>query len=115
VEALTYERPLGLVFRKAVLWHDGQQHIFQNLKETAEAESMLWDFRCATQNGTSLRATIDGRGQNVLHLPYTKTDCSGAFEVANNSLASASLLLEGVAKPAEMLETKCGAVLEVVG
>jgi hypothetical protein len=115
LEALAYEMPFGLVFRKAVLWHDGQQHIFRNLNETAGPESMRWDFRCATRRGTKLRATIDGRGQSVLRLPYTKTDCSGTFEVANDSFSSASLLLERAGRPAEMLETNGGAVLEMVG
>jgi hypothetical protein len=62
LEALTYEMPLGLIFRKAVLWHDGQQHSFRNLKGTAEPKSMLWDFRCATRNGTTLHATIRRAG-----------------------------------------------------
>lgn len=114
-EALIYEMPFGLVFRKAVLWHDGRQHVFRNWWETAEHESMLWDFRCATQDGIKLGGTIDGRGESVLHLPYTKTDCSGAFEVANNSLASASLVLESAGRPMEYLTTTGGAVLEKVG
>lgn len=114
-EALTYEMPFGLIFRKAVLWHDGAQHVFKNLKETAERERMLWDFRCATPNGVRLHATIDGRGESVLSLPYTKTDCSGVFEVANNSIASASLVLETDGRTTELLETTSGAVLEIVG
>jgi hypothetical protein len=114
-EALTYEMPFGLVFRKAVLWHDGAQHVFGNLKGTAERESMLWNFLCATPNGMKLHATIDGHGESVLRVPYTKTNCSGAFEVANNSLASASLLLEIADRPPEQLQTTGGAVLEIVG
>jgi hypothetical protein len=115
LEALTYEMPFGFLFRKAVLWHDGQQHIFRNLKETAERENMLWNFCCTAPKGIHLRATIDGRGDSVQRFPYTKTDCSGTFEVANNSLASASLLLERAGRPVEILETNGGAVLEVVG
>jgi hypothetical protein len=115
LEALTYEMPFGFVFRKAVLWHGGQQYVFRTLKETAERKSMLWVFRCATHNGTTLHAKIDGQGQSVQRLPYTKTNCSGTFEVANNSFASASLLLERAGAPAETLETTGGAVLEVVG
>jgi hypothetical protein len=114
-EALTYEMPFGLVFRKAILWHDSQQHVFHNLEETAERESMLWDFHSATRTGIGLRATIDGRGQGVLRLPYAKTDCSGVFEVANNSFASASLVLESAGRPSERIETTGGAVLERVG
>lgn len=115
LEALTYEMPFGLVFRKAVLWHDGQEHVFRNLKETPERESLLWDFRCVARNGIRLRARIDGRGQHVLRLPYTKTDCSSTFEVANNSLASASVALESASGATQRLETTTGAVLEVVG
>jgi hypothetical protein len=114
LEALTYEMPLGLVFRKAVLRHDGQQHDFRSLKDSGSRERMEWDF-CAIRNGMKLNVTIDGRGSSVHRLAYTKTDCSGTFEVANNSLASASLLLESEGRPAERLKTSGGAVLEVVG
>jgi hypothetical protein len=41
-------------------------------------------------------------------------DCSGTFEVANNSLASASVLLEREGRSRERLETTGGAVLEMV-
>jgi hypothetical protein len=115
LEALTYEMPFRLVFRKAVLWHEGRQHVFRSLKETIDRERMQWEFSCAKRNGIEIQATIDGRGQSVLRLPYTKTDCSGTFEVANNSLASASLLLQIGNKPAERLQTTGGAVLELVG
>lgn len=114
LEALTYEMPLGLVFRKAVLWHDGQQHVFRKLTETINRESMQWELGAA-QNGIKLQATIDGRGDSAHRLPYIKTDCSGTFEVANNSLASASLLLQREGRPQERLETPGGAVLEIVG
>lgn len=114
LEALTYEMPLGLVFRRAILRHDGRQYIFRNLKEIPQRERMVWDFRCSTRNGMSFRATIDGRGQSILQLPYTKTNCSGALEIANNSLASASLELTNVRGAMEKLETTC-AVLEVAG
>jgi len=115
LEALVYEMPFGLVFRKAVLWHDGQQHVFRNLQETRDRDNMHWKFQSATRNGFRLAAAIDGRGPSVHRLPYIKTDCSGSFEVANNSLASASLLLESPGSPAERLETAAGAVLEMVG
>jgi hypothetical protein len=44
-----------------------------------------------------------------------KTDCTGSFEVANNSLARAVLRLERRGRPDETLETRTGAVLEMVG
>lgn len=114
LEALTYEMPLGLVFHKSVLWHDGEQHVFRKLRETIDRESMQWKFE-TERNGISLQATIDARGHSVHRLPYIKTDCSGTFEVANNSLASASVLLQREGRPQERLETAGGAVLEIVG
>lgn len=116
LEALVYEMPFGLVFRKAVFWHDGRQHIFRNLRESGGGrESMLWNFCCVARDGISLQATIDGRGASAHRLPYTKTDCTGSFEVANNSRASAFLLVESTDGSAEKLETSNGAVLEMVG
>ena len=115
LEALVYEMPFGLVFRKAVLWHDGQQHVFRNVQETCDRDNMQWKFRCATRNGVRIEAAIDGRGPSVHRLPYLKTDCSGTFEVVNNSMASASLLLESAGRTAERFETATGAVLEMVG
>ena len=115
LEALVYEMPFGLVFRKAVLWHDGQQHIFRDLRETGIRENMQWNFCCAARNRFRLEAAIDGRGPSLHRLPYLKTDCSGSFEVANNSLASALLVIRSPAAAAETLETPTGAVLERVG
>jgi hypothetical protein len=107
--------PFGLVFRKAVLWHEGQSHVFRNLTEAGDRGTMQWEFACSLRDGMKLYAVIDGRGPSVHRLPYIKTDCSGTFEVANNSLASASLLLESAGKAATKLETTGGAVLEIVG
>jgi hypothetical protein len=116
LEALTYEMPFGLVFRKAVMWHDGEKTVFRNLRESGNGrESMQWIFRCAGRNGVRVEAAIDGRGPSVHRLPYIKTDCSGSFEVVNNSLASASLLIQRGDGSSERLETTTGAVLEMVG
>jgi len=115
LEALVYDMPFGLVFRKAVLWHDGQQHVFRTVQETGDLNNMQWKFRCTARNGFRLEAAIDGRGPSVHRLPYIKTDCSGSFEVVNNSLASASLLLESSGTTAERFDTATGAVLEIVG
>jgi hypothetical protein len=115
LEALLYEMPFGLVFRKAVLWHDGVQHVFRDLRETNRSrDTMQWDFRCAARNGMRLEAAIDGRGASLHRLPYLKTDCSGSFEVMNNSLASASLVIQSPGRPVDKLETDKGAVLEKV-
>jgi hypothetical protein len=116
LEALIYEMPFGLVFRKAVLWHNGQEYSFRNLRERdGSRESLQWNFRCAARNGLRIEAAIDGRGPSVHRLPYIKTDCSGSFEVVNNSLASASLVIQPADGPSERLETTTGAVLEMVG
>jgi len=114
-EALVYEMPFGLVFRKAVLWHDGHVHLFRNLRELrASREDMQWNFSCVSPAGLSLHAVIGGRGPSLHRLPYMKTDCSGTFEVWNNSLASAEIVIEK-SGGAETLETSGGAVLEIVG
>ncbi len=116
LEALRYEMPFGLVFRKAVLWHNGVQHVFRNLRDTdSRLEPMQWNFHCAARNGMQLEAAIDGRGASVHRLPYLRTDCSGSFEVVNNSLASASLVIQSAGRPVDKLETNKGAVLEIVG
>ncbi|HLZ39617.1 MAG TPA: hypothetical protein VKQ11_01565 [Candidatus Sulfotelmatobacter sp.] len=114
-EALVYDMPLGLVFRKAVLWHEGSQHIFRSLRETDLSESMQWNFHCSDRAGWRLDVAIDGRGPSMHRLPYVKTNCSGSFEVRNNSLASAQVLIQSPGKPALKLETNTGAVLEMVG
>jgi len=115
LEALFYEMPLGLVFRKAVLWHDGQQHAFRKFHEIGTArDSMRWNFQCADEK-LRLETLVDGSGAGIHRLPYVKTDCSGSFEVKNNSLASASLTIENRDGSMEQLETSGGAVLEIVG
>ena len=116
LEALAYEMPFGLVFRKAVLWHDGKKYEFRNLQEIKrDPDEFGWNFHCSTKDGFRLEAAIDGAGPSIHRLPYVKTDCKGSFEVVNNSLARAVLRLEQRGRPAETLETNTGAVLEMVG
>jgi hypothetical protein len=115
-EALIYEMPFGLVFRKAVLWHEGKEYEFRNLRGIGrDPDKFRWNFRAFTKDGFRLEAAINGAGPGIHHLPYVKTDCTGSFEVANNSMASAVLRLERRGEPVETLETKAGAVLEMVG
>jgi hypothetical protein len=115
-EALVYEMPLGLVFRKAVLWHEGKRHEFRNLQELRrDPDELAWNFRGATKDGFRLEAAIEGAGPSRHRLPYVKTDCKGSFEVANNSLARAVLRLERRDRAVEILETSMGAALEMVG
>jgi hypothetical protein len=116
LEALVYEMPFGLVFRKVVLWHDQQQHVFRKMREaTRDEEKMQWKFGGVARDGVRLEATLNGRGSSKHRLPYVKTDCSGTFDVSNNSLASASMLLENPKGSVERFETTTGAVLEMVG
>ncbi len=116
LEALIYEMPFGLVFRKAVLWHEGVEHEFQNLQEMRrDPDAMGWTFHGSSKNGVRLEASLDGAGASIHRLPYVKTDCRGRFEVTNNSMARAVLRLEGRGRPVETLETNNGAVLEMVG
>ena len=116
LEALVYEMPMGLFFRKVVLWHEGEQHVFRNLREAKrDRENLQWDFRCSSRDGVQLEVKLAGGGAGVHRLPYQKTDCSGSFEVANNSLARASLCLQRHHGAMEKLETVDGAVLEMVG
>jgi hypothetical protein len=116
LEALIYEMPFGLVFRKAVLWHGGEGHDFRNLQEIRrDPDALGWNFHGSTKDGYRLEAVIDGAGPSIHRLPYMKTDCRGSFDVTNNSLARAVLRLERRGGPVETLETDFGAVLEMVG
>jgi hypothetical protein len=123
LEALVYDMPFGLTFRKAVLWHDGKQHIFRNLQELCGAGALArestdefqWNFQCSSLQDIRLEATFDGRGESIHRLPYMKTDCTGTFKVTNNSLAKCVLLLHQPDKSIEQLQTATGAVLEIAG
>ena len=114
-EVLVYEMPFGLVFRKAVLWHNAEQRVFRNLKEIrSDQENLRWDFRCF-MHGFELEVALDGCGTGMHRLPYIKTDCRGTLEVMNNSLARATLRLKPRGGLIETLETTTGAVLEMGG
>lgn len=115
-EALVYEMPFGLLFRKAVLWHEGQSYEFRGLREIRrDARELVWHFGCVANDGLQIEAIIDGSGSSIHRLPYLKTDCKSSFEVANNSLARALLRVERRGRPVETLETSTGAVLEMAG
>ncbi|MBV9610050.1 MAG: hypothetical protein JO187_10875 [Acidobacteria bacterium] len=115
LEALVYDMPLGVVFRKAVLWHDGREYVFRELRETApESGKFCWEFACGGADAR-LNVMIDGSVSPVHRLPYLKTDCSGTFDVLNNSLAQAKIMIDRRGTPSETLETATGAVLEMGG
>jgi hypothetical protein len=116
LEALVYDMPLGLVFRRAVLWHDGTRHQFRNFQEIQkDPHGFQWAFRATARDGLQLEAQFDGSGTSVHRLPYVKTDCSGSFDVLNNSLARAAGQLQRCGTTIEKFETPTGAVLEMAG
>jgi hypothetical protein len=114
-EALMYDMPLGLVFRKAVLWYEQKKYVFRGLQTENNTHLFRWSFRCSAENGFVLDAEIDGRGASAHRISYLKTNCSGSFAVTNNSLARAKIRLQRSGQPAEILETGNGAVLEMAG
>lgn len=115
-EVLVYEMPFGLIFRKAVLWHNAEQRVFRNLSEIKkDQENLRWDFRCSTRDGFELEVALDGSGASMHRLPYLTTDCRGSLEVMNNSLAKATLCLKPRGGLIEKLETTTGAVVEMGG
>jgi hypothetical protein len=115
LEALVYEMPLGFVFRKAVLWHESRSYMINNLRELRNRrEEMHWVFT-GGRDDLQLEVGLDGSGPSLHRLPYLKTDCSGTFEVSNNSLASASVVITRPDGSRETLQTGTGAVLEMVG
>ncbi len=115
-EALTYDMPLGMKFRKAVLWHESRKIIFRDLHEIRrDQETLAWELDCSTRDGLRVHLDIDGAGRSKHVLAYMKTDCSGNFEVLNNSFAKARILLDRPAGAVETYTTTTGAVLEMVG
>ena len=113
-EALAYEMPLGLRFRKAVLWHEGDRYLLRKMRESLrDRQDMRWSFQAFSRQ-CQLRAEIDAGGISVHRLPYVKTDCSGTFEVSNNSRARAKVNLKLDGKEQELM-TADGAVLEMTG
>ena len=114
LEALVYDMPLGMVFRKAVLWHEGQRYVFRNLREKPGAD-FYWEFECIGKNGMTLQVAIDGREPGLHCLPYVNTNCRGTFDVRNNSLAKAAITIQHALGASQKLETDYGAVLEMVG
>jgi hypothetical protein len=116
LEALVYDMPFGMVFRKAVWWHDGKPTVLKRFKEIEiERESSLlkWKFAALDADGFSVEAMIDALAPGIHVLPYLKTDCSGTFPVWNASLASA--VVHFGKNGGEVVETMGGAVLEMGG
>jgi hypothetical protein len=115
-EALVYDMPLGLFFRKAVLWHNGQIYTLRSFREELrDPRELIWKLRGSAGTGLHLEVDIRGREGFVHRLPYLRTDCSGQFEVANDSLAHARMVLQLPGRAREELTTDTGAALEMVG
>ena len=117
-EARTYEMPLGLVFRRGVLWHEGCKYVFSGsaMRELQrDPNQLIWNLLCLNAKLGEVRVEVRGREGLIHRLGYVKTDCSGQFEVANDSLAAGKMTLRLLGKAAEELTTESGAVLEMVG
>jgi hypothetical protein len=116
LEVLAYDMPFGLVFRNAVWWHEATPITLRGIKETEivnDSSKLRWIFSGLAPDGSPVEAAVEGTAPEVHHLPYTKTDCSGTFQVANASLARAQVRFGK--NGGDLLETATGAVLEMRG
>jgi hypothetical protein len=114
LEALVYDMPLGLVFRKAVWWHGGKVHAVRNLKEleiVRTTDQLRWKFSGQLSHGPAIEVLLEGAAPGIHVLPYMKTDWSGTFPVSNASLASAAVKLG----TGESFVTESGAAVEMGG
>ena len=94
----------------------GQIYTFRSLREDVrDPRELIWRLRASGRPDVQVEVDIRGRKDFVHHLPYLKTDCSGQFEVANDSLAQARMVLHLPGKTPEELTTDTGAALEMVG
>ena len=116
-EALEYDIGAGFMFRKALLWHGGVLYRFTRFgKAFRDSESLQWRFECFdARTGVRVEVAVNGGGASLHRLPYVKTNCSGTFEVSNNSLASGRLYLRRDGREEEAIIANGGAVLEMVG
>ncbi len=115
-EALVYDMPLGLFFHRAALCYRGEFHTFSNFwEDVRDPRELAWKLRGSTGSGVKLEVDVRGREGFVHRLPYLKTDCSGRFQVANDSLAQARMVLQLPDGTTQELATDVGAVLEMAG
>ena len=114
-EAIVYEMPFGLIFRKAILWHGGRAIVFRRLRQSLrDQQALVWNFAASSGEGSAL-VSVEGGGPSLHRLPYVKTDCTGTFEVSNNSRARALIRLDLRSCGEQQLVTEDGAVLEMTG
>ena len=116
-EALEYDIGAGLMFRRALLWHRDVLYKFSRFSKVfRDPESLQWKFMCSdASSGLGVEVMVDGGGESLHRLPYVKTNCSGTFEVSNNSLAVGSLVVRREGGNEEEISADGGAVLEMVG
>src|SRR5260370_39758165 len=95
-----------MMFRKAVLWHDGEKYTFRKFSESErDSRQLRWKLECSGVRGARVEARVSGRGRCVHWLPYVETDCSGRLAVANDSLPLARRVLRLPGQAAEALIT----------
>ena len=116
IEALEYEIGLGLSFHRALLWHKGRLYILKKFTQhQRDRLGLRWHFAAADpRQDLSVTVEVDGSGPSLHRLPYLKTDCSGAFEVSNNSLAQATFTIHQH-NQIQQFTANAGAVLEMAG
>jgi hypothetical protein len=116
LEALVYDLPLGMVFRKAIWWHKGEPTVLKRFKEIEierESSRLKWKFTAFDDEGSRFEATLEAAAPGIHALPYVKTDCSGMVPVSNASFANAAVRFGR--NGSKNLETIGGAVLEMGG
>jgi len=114
LEALVYDLPFGMVFRNAVLWHQGKACPLRGIKEgeiVRGATLLNWGFAGVTAEGARVEAVTEGSTPGIHEVAYLMTNGKGAIPVSNASLARARLRIG----EKEILETDGGAVLEMGG
>lgn len=116
LEALVYEMPLGLTFRKVVIWHEGREHVFRTLQELRlDPNQLAWCFFCLKRKACAVKVEVQARKELIHRIPYFRTDCSGEFEVSNDSLAAARMTWFAPGSQPKELSTDIGAVIEMAG
>ena len=116
MEALVYDMPFGLVFRNAVWWHNTKPLRIRRIQEKEivnDSGKLKWVFAGVTSDGSPIEVRLEALAPEIHHVPYTKTDCSGTFPVANASLAHVQVRFGK--NLGEALEARTGAVLEMGG
>jgi hypothetical protein len=113
LEALVYDLPFGLVFRKAIWWRNGTPTVlrrFQEIEMERDPSRLQWKFTALDREGLLVEASVEALAPEIHILPYLRTDCSGTFPVSNASLANA--VVRFGENRGQILETIGGAVLE---